>query len=418
MKKSFLALAVAALAATSIASTASATTVYDKDGTSMAIYGRVQSVYYSEQQSGVSNDEGSFNSSARLGVDVRTPLTSGIAAFAKAEWEGANGNNTVDTEDGFDARYLWVGLDFGQFGQVKVGKFEEAIKYAIGPTDHWEDAGCTGLAGNDDRREGVVQYQWSGYGVDAFLSYAFAKDAEQLDGAYFANNRETVDIDYSVSAALGYTSPDVLFGPIGVRAGFLYGKFADGEGNTAFTGLNNKGEYLEGTGRNVYGAAFVNEQDPSAGYTYAVYDDYTQFAVSAFWGSLAQGPYVAAVYQQREFSGNVRGTAGVDVTGVSSPDYTVQGYEFTCAYTFANGLRLATGYEVQELDYDDDSADVKAATVPVLALWRVNPNFDVWAEARFDAGTDDDKNGGKNFDADAGTNYAEDFFALGIRYNF
>ena len=95
MKKSFLALAVAALAATSIASTASATTVYDKDGTSMAIYGRVQSVYYSEQQSGVSNDEGSFNSSARLGVDVRTPLTSGIAAFAKAEWEGANGNMPV-----------------------------------------------------------------------------------------------------------------------------------------------------------------------------------------------------------------------------------------------------------------------------------------------------------------------------------
>ena len=419
MKKSFLALAVAALAATSIASTASATTVYDKDGTSMAIYGRVQSVYYSEQQSGVSNDEGSFNSSARLGVDVRTPLTSGIAAFAKAEWEGANGNNTVDTADGFDARYLWVGLDFGQFGQVKVGKFEEAIKYAIGPTDHWEDSGCTGLAGNDDRREGVVQYQWSGYGVDAFLSYAFAKDNEQLDGAYFANNRETVDIDYSVSAALGYTSPDVLFGPIGVRAGFLYGKFADGEENTAFTGLNDKGGFLEGTGRNVYGGENVRFNGQIIGQTYAVYDDYTQFAVSAFWGSLAQGPYVAAVYQQREFSGNVRGTAGVDVTGVSSPDYTVQGYEFTCAYTFANGLRLATGYEVQEVDYDDDQDDVKAATIPVLALWRVNPNFDVWAEARFDAGTDDDQSeNGKNFDRDVGTTYAEDFFALGVRYNF
>ena len=407
MKKSFLALAVAALAATSIASTASATTVYDKDGTSMAIYGRVQSVYYSEQQSGVSNDEGSFNSSARLGVDVRTPLTSGIAAFAKAEWEGANGNNTVDTADGFDARYLWVGLDFGQFGQVKVGKFEEAIKYAIGPTDHWEDSGCTGLAGNDDRREGVVQYQWSGYGVDAFLSYAFAKDNEQLDGAYFANNRETVDIDYSVSAALGYTSPDVLFGPIGIRAGFLYGKFADGDSN--IFGENGA------LGNNVYGV----ERDQSGNITeYTVYDDYTQYAVSAFWGSLAQGPYVAAVYQQREFSGNVMYADRSSVSGATSPDYTVKGYEFTCAYTFANGLRLATGYEVQELDYDDDSADVKAATVPVLALWRVNPNFDVWAEARFDAGTDDDKNGGKNFDRDVGTTYAEDFFALGVRYNF
>ena len=405
MKKSFLALAVAALAATSIASTASATTVYDKDGTSMAIYGRVQSVYYSEQQSGVSNDEGSFNSSARLGVDVRTPLTSGIAAFAKAEWEGANGNNTVDTADGFDARYLWVGLDFGQFGQVKVGKFEEAIKYAIGPTDHWEDSGCTGLAGNDDRREGVVQYQWSGYGVDAFLSYAFAKDNEQLDGAYFANNRETVDIDYSVSAALGYTSPDVLFGPIGIRAGFLYGKFADGDSNI----FGKNGD----PGNNVYGVENVNNNTE-----YTVYDDYTQYAVSAFWGSLAQGPYVAAVYQQREFAGDVIYADRSSVPNVTSPGYTVKGYEFTCAYTFANGLRLATGYEVQTVDFDDDTADLDAATVPVLALWRVNPNFDVWAEARFDAGTDDDKNGGKNFDDVVGTTYAEDFFALGIRYNF
>ena len=394
MKKSFLALAVAALAATSIASTASATTVYDKDGTSMAIYGRVQSVYYSEQQSGVSNDEGSFNSSARLGVDARTPITSGIAAFAKVEWEGANGNNTVDTEDGFDARYLWVGLDFGQFGQVKVGKFEEAIKYAIGPTDHWEDSGCTGLAGNDDRRESVVQYQWSGYGVDAFLSYAFAKDNEHLDGAYF--NSENVDIDYSVSGALGYTSPDVLFGPIGVRAGFLYGQLADNPNENS----NNIAD-LTNVGGNVQGVDVW-------------LDDYTQYAVSAFWGSLAQGPYVAAVYQQRDFGTNVK-VNGVSANG--NLDYTVSGYEFTVAYTFANGLRLATGYETQKVELDDYEGDVEAATVPVLALWRVNPNFDVWAEARFDAGTDDDENG-DNFDIVAGTTYAENFFALGLRYNF
>ncbi len=394
MKKSFLALAVAALAATSIASTASATTVYDKDGTSMAIYGRVQSVYYSEQQSGVSNDEGSFKSSARLGVDVRTPLTSGIAAFAKAEWEGANGDNKNDEQEGFDARYLWVGLDFGQFGQVKVGKFEEAIKYAIGPTDFFEDSACTGLAGNDDRRESVVQYQWSGYGVDAFLSYAFAKDNEHLDGAYF--NSENVDIDYSVSGALGYTSPDVLFGPIGVRAGFLYGQLADNPNENG----NNIAD-LTKVGGNVQGVDVW-------------LDDYTQFAVSAFWGSLAQGPYVAAAYQQRDFGTNVK------VNGVSANgdlDYTVSGYEFTVAYTFANGLRLATGYETQKVELDDYEGDVEAATVPVLALWRVNPNFDVWAEARFDAGTDDDENG-DNFDIVAGTTYAENFFALGLRYNF
>ena len=161
---------------------------------------------------------------------MRLYLLSGMAGLAIAEWEAANGDNAPDDENGFKARRLYVGFDFGQFGQVKVGKFEEAIKYAISPTDFFEDAGAVGLAGNDDRRESVVQYQWSGYGVDAFLSYAFAKDSEHLDGAYF--NGESVDIDYSVSAALGYTSPDVLFGPIGVDTGVLYGKLADGIDNT------------------------------------------------------------------------------------------------------------------------------------------------------------------------------------------
>ena len=383
MKKSFLALAVAA---TALSSVASATTVYDKDGNSLDIYGRVQSVYYSDKWSGVSNEEGSFNTSARLGLDLRTQLTSGIAGFAKAEWEAANGDGKPDEEEGFDARYLWVGLDFGQFGQFKVGKFEEAIKYAISPTDFFEDSACVGLAGNDDRRESVVQYQWSGYGVDAILSYAFAK--------------ESVDIDYSVSAALGYTSPDVLFGSIGVRAGFLYGKLADGVDNTK-------------------NALFGYDAAPDAVNTWL--DDYTQFAVSAFWGSLDVGPYVAAVYQQREFSNEVRANNGASVAGESSPDYTVQGFEFTVAYTFTNGVKLATGYEMQTIDFDDDTADVDAAAVPVMVMWNINPNFDVWAEARFDAGTDDDDPNTANyvnFDEYAGTNYAENVFSLGLRYNF
>ena len=140
--------------------------------------------------------------------------------------------------------------------------------------------------------------------------------------------------------------------------------------------------------------------------------------MSAFWGSLAQGPYVAAVYQQRDFGTNVK-VNGVSANG--NLDYTVRSYEFTVAYTFANGLRLATGKKKKKVELDDYEGDVEAATVPVLALWRVNPNFDVWAEARFDAGTDDDDPNTANyvnFDEYAGTNYAENVFSLGLRYNF
>ncbi len=47
MKKSVLALAVAAAALTA-SSLVSAATVYDKDGTSVAVYGRVDATFFSE----------------------------------------------------------------------------------------------------------------------------------------------------------------------------------------------------------------------------------------------------------------------------------------------------------------------------------------------------------------------------------
>ena len=94
--------------------------------------------------------------SGRLGFDMRTQVYGDIAAFAKAEWDMSDGNN----HQKFDARYMWIGFDFAQAGQVKLGTFEPAIKYAIGQTDIFDDWGCTGLAGNDDKREAMVQYSW------------------------------------------------------------------------------------------------------------------------------------------------------------------------------------------------------------------------------------------------------------------
>lgn len=399
MKKSFLALAVAALAATSFASTASATTVYDKDGTSLSIYGRVQSVYYSDKTgnaAGYGDDkEGTIQASGRLGFDLRSQINPYVAGFAKAEFEMANGDNAVDGTDGFDARYLWVGMDFGQFGQFKVGKFEEAIKYAISQTDIFDDWGCTGLSGNDDRREGVVQYQWSGYGVDVIASYAFAKNNEHLDGAYWAgngDNAEIVDLEYSYSIALGYTSPDVLFGPIAVRAGYLGGEFDN-------SGLSTPNETHTGPASANNSAIF------------AAYDSYDQFAVGLSWGSLNLGPYVAAVFQQRTF--DMLPYAGSDVS-----ETKVTGYEFALGYNFGNGLLVRAGYNHQKYEIES-IGEAEGAVIPVYINYNFNPQVQVWAEARFDAGSDDDENGVNFYDYTNGCyNSDENVFSVGMRYNF
>ena len=407
MKKSLLALAVAALAATSFASTASATTIYDKDGTSLAVYGRVQAVYYSDETgNGTKNDngdteEGSINASGRLGFDLRSQINPYVAGFAKAEFEMSNGNNIVDNgqDDHFYGRYLWVGFDFGQYGQFKVGKFEEAIKYAISQTDIYDDWGCLGLAGNDDRREGVVQYQWNGYGVDVIASYAFAKQNEHLDGAYFLG--ENADLDYSASIAVGYTSPDVLFGPIAVRAGYLTGEFADYNDhgtNVASARINTPSFDLDGS---------------------IAYDSYDQFAIGVSWGSLNLGPYVAAVYQQRTFdvdySLTVTPTSGAAQTASGSGDIEMSGYEFAVGYNFGNGLLVRAGYNHQ--NYDVDGLDTDAAVIPVYVNYNFNPQVQVWAEARFDAGTDDDNDINNFALLTNGINIAENVFSVGLRYN-
>ena len=395
MKKSFLALAVAALAATSI-STASAATVYDKDGTSLAVYGRVQSVLYSDKAGisysktdtldGTADESATVKTSGRLGVDMRTQVYGDIAAFAKMEWDAADG----DGKDSFSARYLWVGLDFAQAGQVKFGRFEPAIKYAISQTDIFDDWGCNGLAGNDDKRKSMLQYSWSGNGFDAIVSYGFANKGEHVDGAYGLRNAngeitESADLDYSVSLAAGYTSPDVVFGPIAVRAGYEKVEFADSKANKVATGFA----------------------------TNHYYDSYSHYAIGLSWGSLNLGPYVAAVYQNRDF--DVKGGAA----DVKDSDYTVSGYEFAVGYAFANGISARAGYTAQSIEVDDKKVDVEAKTVPVYVNWQLNPQVNVWAEARFDAGTDEDKvkvvNDFANF---GGGNYAENVFSAGIRYQF
>ena len=388
MKKSFLALAVAALAATSI-STASAATVYDKDGTSLAVYGRVQAVVYSDKTGNAdfSGPTGSFEQNAtavgsgRLGFDMRTQVYGDIAAFAKAEWDMSDGNKHTQ----FDARYMWIGFDFAQAGQVKLGTFEPAMKYAIGQTDIFDDWGCTGLAGNDDRREAMVQYSWSGNGFDVLASVELPGKDVHVDGAYELG--ESTDVDYGVALALGYTSPDVVFGPIAARVAYEKVEFADSVTN-----------------------ALGNGATPTPTYNY-IYDSYDQYAVGLSWGSLNLGPYVGAVYHEREFDVNSL-QAGTDGYKAS-----VTGYEFVVGYSFANGISARTGYLVQE--YKEDAAKAEAKTVPVYVNWQLNPQVNVWAEASFDAGTDDDQTAdGKNFAQLAGGNYAENFFSAGVRYQF
>ncbi len=382
MKKTLIALAVASVA---VASVAQAATVYDKDGTSLAVYGRIQSVIYNGDTSSSSDyNDNSMDTSARLGLDMRTQLAPWVAGFGKAEWEAANGDSGEGTDgEDFNARYLWVGFDFGQFGSVKFGKFEDAIKYAIAPTDIFEDFGCVAQLGNDDRRSGQAMYEWSGYGVDVKLSASTASDNQQVDGAYYADG-ENLDINAGGAIALGYTSPDVLFGPISVKAGYSYAQFQQDSENP--------------------------DNGPRIG-TAGTYDDYNQWAASLSWGGDV-GFYTAVMYSNRDFT---MYKDAVPYAGRTVDDYAVQGVEFVLRYTFQNGMSVFGGYQWQNVDMDGaGNPDVDASTVNLEFDYQITPNFKVWTEARWDVDTDE----GYDDVTNSVTNYEEDCYSIGARYTF
>ena len=210
-------------------------------------------VFYSQDygNGGTAANDGNLNSSSRLGFNFRSEINQYVAAVANVEWEMAAEDGTTSN------RYTWVGADFGQFGLLKVGKFEDAVKPVVEPTDIFEDAGCNGLNDNDDRRSGMIGYYWSGYGVDVAATFGTAKDDQQVDGAFWADgdswkssfntdtneweeersaDAELVDIKSSYAFSLGYTSPSVLFGPISVRAGFGGAQFQDTDDGDAGNG--------------------------------------------------------------------------------------------------------------------------------------------------------------------------------------
>ena len=373
MKKSLLALAVAAFAASS----ASAATVYDKDGTSMDVYGRVQAVVYSQDHcnTAASGDAGLVGS-GRLGIQVNTALTDGIDGFAKAEWDVADS----DGHDSFSARYVWVGADFGQYGMLKGGRFEDAVYNGVtAVTDIFEDAGCAGQMGASDKRDGMLMYSWSGYGVDFMATYGTAKDEQTVDGAWYAD--ESVDIKNSYAVALGYTTPDVLIGPISIKAAYGYARFQDDEG-----------------------VGYCDE----AGILTAnrVYDNYKQWAAALTWGNDSMGPYFAAVYSNRDFTMNADSNIN---------DYTVQGVEAILGYTFDCGVNVLASWQWMNMDQDGpQGADVDAYTLPVMLTYYINPNFKVWAEARFDLDTDSEFK-----DAVEGCrDFEENVYSVGARYTF
>ena len=356
MKKSLLALAIIAAS-----TTATAATVYDKDGTSLAVGGRVQAVVYNGKADAAEiaeHDAGLVNS-ARLNIEGNTKVNDYVSAFAFSEWNMADGNKSA-TGDSINAREQYVGADFGDFGKILVGKTYDAANEVLAATDVFEDFGARQQGSiNNDRRTGMFRYVYDNNGFFGSVSYETASDETTVAG-------QDANVEGGFAAAAGYTIDNVVFGPLSFKAGYSYVKGQDDSDEL-------KGSITK------YG------EDGTWGF-----DDFKIISASVSWGSTDSGLYLGALYNTQRAKQRLDGAQ-------SSYKNKVKGYEFVVGYTFDNGVGLFTGYnftDAKTVDpeaYPSRSDSAIYRRVPVYVNYAINDNFNIWGEAEFDANSTSEK---------------------------
>ena len=376
MKKSLLALAIIAAS-----TTATAATVYDKDGTSLAVGGRVQAVVYNGKADAAEiaeNDAGLVNS-ARLNIEGNTKVNDYVSAFAFSEWNMADGNKSA-TGDSINTREQYVGADFGDFGKILAGKTYDAANEVLAATDVFEDFGARQQGSiNNDRRTGMFRYVYDNNGIFGSVSYQTAADDSTVQGT-------KADVEGGFAAAAGYTFDNVVFGPLSLKAGYSYVK-----------GQDDKGSYLE--------SVFKGEKNYN-------FDDFKVISASIAWGSTDNGLYIGALYNTQRAKQRLNWF--VPSTNSSLAD-KVKGYEFVVGYTFDNGIGAFTGYNFVDQKYKVGSINTNSAIyrrVPVYVNYAINGNFNIWGEAEFDANSTSVKDHQRDF-GDTGT-----MLSAGARYTF
>ena len=343
MKKTILAIAIPAL----FASAANAAVVYDKDGTSFDIYGRVQANYYADSQDAspitASNaGDAELIGSSRLGWSGKVALNNTWSGIAKTEWQVSAENS----DNKFNSRHIWVGFDGTQYGKIIFGQTDTAFYDVLEPTDIFNEWGDVGNF-YDGRQEGQIIYSNTFGGFKGKLSYQTNDDVAVKVTDIGQGIKETdvygpkVKRNYGYAAAAGY---DFDFG-LGLNAGYAY---SDLESTTS-TNTGEKSEWALGAHYAINGFYFAGVytegdlKNDTTGYKGEGrgYELAASYNVDA-WTFLAG-------YNFKEGKDNTAGSSYEDMV-----DETLLGVQ----YNFTSKLKAYTEYKIQGIDNLDDEFTV------------------------------------------------------------
>jgi outer membrane protein N len=254
MKKALLPAIISAALATS----AQAATVYNVDGTSADIYGRMQF--------DISNDGDNTDGagSARIGVNAKSVINAEMSAIAKGEWQIDAENST---DDDFTARHLYAGFATTEMGTLIFGQTDTAFYQAVAATDMYNSYGYGAFAHVEDgRQEGQIIYTGEFAGVSVGASYQF----EDTNFTDFVDDEATTTLDDSFALSVGYTVAGVA-----ITGGYHIQQFA------SYEDKENYALSAAYTLDDLYLAAVVAGSDQDKVATYFGYDLFASYAIDA-----------------------------------------------------------------------------------------------------------------------------------------
>ncbi|TNI12950.1 porin [Aeromonas veronii] len=339
MKKTILAIAIPAL----FASAANAAVIYDKDGTTFDVYGRVQANYYGEHD----DTDGELVGSSRLGWSGKVALNNTWSGIAKTEWQVA-AENSDKGSDGksskFDARHIYAGFDGTQYGKIIFGQTDTAFYDVLEPTDifnEWGDAGNF----YDGRQEGQVIYSNTFGGFKGKVSYQTNDDVavkitdvgqKIKEDAYLGTD---VKRKKAYAVAAGY---DFDFG-LGFNAGYAYSDLQ----NKVNGQTGKKDEWAVGAHYAINGFYFagVYTEGEVKNKSNGIKDDGRGYELAASYNVDAWTFLAGYNFKEGKANAQAAGSTYKDLV-----DETLLGVQ----YAFTPKLKAYTEYKIQGIEKHDD----------------------------------------------------------------
>lgn len=371
------------------APSAQAARIYDNNGVSVDLFGKVQAAYVDEhtyyELSDSSSPENSIYSSMRLGLGLRSAITTGLDGIAMVEWDTKRQESSSGDNEGAlnHTRYMFVGFDAYQYGTLIVGRGDGAYYTVVGATDIFNimesDASDYFLIG--EQRPAQIMYALHGMSWDLKLSYQF--NSEHAGDGFLP-----IDVDQAYGAAISTKFGDNITFAYGID----YTKFEyDGS------------PYDINRAESFFVPAFMADgysaQDAQNKARAQHVGSKVDYGAALSYGVLGQGLYAALV---------------VGATKYDYINHHLYTLDTALSYSFQNmlsGLTVSAGYGLKSYD-----GELLISDLTLGLSYNFNAAFKIFAEAQFDLDGNASYFYGKEMVREL--TYNEDKFAVGAEFNF